>query len=170
MVRSMIFGSGLELMYWSEPAEGQEPDHVQKKVESDHQVAEESDAQPKESLPLGPRRSQRKHTKSIKQAVADEYSEGSSMEKREKVSSPKSVSQGECTNVGELESSVEELQVSDPVLMAFAVLPADKRMTENSRYQTQQILKKRVVDLLVLGGRSLRKRKLRHPRQTKRGR
>ena len=36
------------------------------------------------------------------------------------------VCQGELTNVGEVETSVEELQVSDLALMAFAVLPVEQ--------------------------------------------
>nr|CCA18617.1 copialike retrotransposable element putative [Albugo laibachii Nc14] len=85
---------------------GQKPEHVHKKVESEHQVAEQSDAQPKQWLPSGPRRSQRKRKKSKKQAESDEH--------------------GECTNVVELETSAKKLQVSDPVLMAFAVLPVEQ--------------------------------------------
>lgn len=48
------------------------------------------------------------------------------METREKVSIFNSLYHGECTNVGELETSDEELQLSDPVLMALAVLPVEQ--------------------------------------------
>ncbi|KAL0585821.1 hypothetical protein ABG067_004544 [Albugo candida] len=60
------------------------------------------------------------------QAESDEHGEGRSMETREKVSSVNCLNQEECINVEKLETSAEELQVSDPVIVAFAVLPVEQ--------------------------------------------
>ena len=56
------------------------------------------------------------------------------MKTREKVSSSNILHRGECTNVVELETSFKELQVSDPVLLAFGVLPVEQAHEETSSH------------------------------------
>nr|CCA20946.1 AlNc14C107G6274 [Albugo laibachii Nc14] len=149
---------------------GQEPEHVYKEVESDHQVVEQIDAQPKASLPSGPRRSQRKLTKSKKQAESYEHGEGRSMKKREKVSSSNMLYQGECTNVVELKTSAKELHVSDPVPMAFTVLPVEQEHEKKLAIPDPPNCSAARRGHDSARWAMLHKRNLRHLRQTKRGR